>query len=176
VHSLWVHKGCEMGLKSSNISSKPLRRNTFGRLPARADVEDSFRKTIGQATRLAIAHSTRNFVASTARCCSSAVPPTRRRPRGVPHRHRGREATGYSKFSPARGALPCQALSIDRPPRCPRAGARRLLTDAGNAQDRRGAGTDRAFGVGRFGGEKYFALAMEWWLWLGLRSFPRRPL
>ena len=28
----------------------------------------------------------------------------------------------------------------------------------------------------RLGGEAYFALAMEWRLWRGLRSFPRRPL
>ena len=43
-------------------------------------------------------------------------------------------------------------LPIDRPPcgsaRRPRARARRLFPDAGNAGDRRGAGADGAFGVG----------------------------
>jgi hypothetical protein len=27
-----------------------------------------------------------------------------------------------------------------------------------------------------FGGKAYFELAIEWRLWCGLRSFPRRPL
>ena len=51
---------------------------------------------------------------------------------------------GARIFGTARGARARQALSSDRPPRRrsrrPRARARRLFADAGNAGDRRGAG------------------------------------
>ena len=64
-----------------------------------------------------------------------------------------------------------------RRPRRPRACARRLCADAGNARDRRGSGADGAFGVGPLkGGEAYFMLAMEERLWRAFRSFPRRLL
>ena len=62
----------------------------------------------------------------------------------LPDRHRHREAAGHAQLRTARGAFARQALSIDRPPRRrsrrPRARARRLLADARNAGDRRGAG------------------------------------
>ena len=48
----------------------------------------------------------------------------------------------HAALRPARGAVAGEALPIDRPPRrgarCPRARARRLFADAGNAADRRG--------------------------------------
>ena len=54
-----------------------------------------------------------------------------------PDRHRRREAARHAQLRTARGALARQALPIDRPPRRrprrPRAGARRLFADAGNA-------------------------------------------
>ena len=55
-----------------------------------------------------------------------------------------REAASHAQLRTARGAVARQALPIDRPPRRrprrPRARARRLFADAGNAGDRRGAG------------------------------------
>ena len=64
--------------------------------------------------------------------------------RGLPDRHRGREAARHAQLRTARRAVARQALPIDRPPRRrprrPRAGARRLFADAGNAGDRGGAG------------------------------------
>jgi hypothetical protein len=62
-----------------------------------------------------------------------------------------------ASFSPAqaslarsRGLRAALSLATDRPRRlrCPRARSRRLLADAGNARNRRGAGADRAFVVG----------------------------
>ena len=54
------------------------------------------------------------------------------------------QAARHAQLRTARGAGAGQALSIDRPPgrgaRRPRARARRLCADAGNAGDRRGAG------------------------------------
>ena len=60
--------------------------------------------------------------------------------RSAPIRYRRREAAIHAQLRTARGALARQALSIDRPPRRrprrPRARARRLLANAGNARDR----------------------------------------
>ena len=60
------------------------------------------------------------------------------------------QAAGRAQLRPARGAFARQALPIDRPPRRrprrPRARARRLCADAGNAGDRRGAGAARGAG------------------------------
>ena len=71
----------------------------------------------------------------------------RARGRSLPDRHRRRETARHAQLRTARGAVARQALSIDRPPRRsprrPRAGARRLCADAGNAGDRRGAGAAR---------------------------------
>ena len=64
----------------------------------------------------------------------------RTRGRSFPDRHRRREAARHAQLRTARGAIARQALSIDRPPRRsprrPRARARRLFADAGNAGDR----------------------------------------
>ena len=70
--------------------------------------------------------------------------------RSLPDRHRRREAARHAQLRTARGAVARQALPIDRPPRRsprrPRARARRLFADAGNAGDRRGAGAARGAG------------------------------
>ena len=70
--------------------------------------------------------------------------------RSLPDRHRHREAARHAQLRTARGARARQALPIDRPPRRrprrPRARARRLFADAGNAGDRRGAGAARGAG------------------------------
>ena len=63
---------------------------------------------------------------------------------------------GRAQLRPARRAVARQALPIDRPPRRsprrPRARARRLFADTGNARDRRGAGAARG-AVGDRGGQ-----------------------
>ena len=68
----------------------------------------------------------------------------RARGRRLPDRHRRRKAASRAQLRTARRAFAGQALSVDRPPRRrprrPRARARRLFADAGNAGDRRGAG------------------------------------
>ena len=70
--------------------------------------------------------------------------------RSLPDRHRGREPARRAQLRTARGAGAGEALPIDRPPRRsprrPRAGARRLCADTGNARDRRGAGVARGAG------------------------------
>ena len=62
-------------------------------------------------------------------------------------RYRNCSWTRDSQLRAARGALACQALPIDRPPRRrprrPRAGARRLFGDAGNAGNRGSPGAAR---------------------------------
>ena len=92
-------------------------------------------------------HRTRGEILLEAR---SRQPRARRR--SLPDRYRRREAARHAQLRTARGAFARQALPIDRPPRRrprrPRAGARRLLADARHAGDHRGAGADRAFGVG----------------------------
>ena len=73
--------------------------------------------------------------------------------RSVPDRHRRREAAGHAQLRTARRAGAGEALSSDRPsrrgPRRPRARARRLCADDGNARDRGGAGAVSDPGVGR---------------------------
>ena len=80
---------------------------------------------------------------------------SRARGGSLPDRHRHREGAGRAKLGSARGAVARQALPIDRPPRRsprrPRARARRLFADAGNAGDRRGAGAARGAGGDRRG-------------------------
>ena len=75
--------------------------------------------------------------------------------RSLPDRHRRREAARHAQLRTARGAVAGQALPIDRPPRRrprrPRARARRLFADAGNARDRRGAGAAGGAGANRRG-------------------------
>ena len=62
----------------------------------------------------------------------------------LPDRYRHRAAARDAQLRPARSSVAGEALSIDRPPhgrpRRPRARARRLLADSGNAGDRGGAG------------------------------------
>ena len=94
------------------------------------------------------------------------------RRRSPPDRHRRREAARDAQLRTARRAVARQALPIDRPlrrrPRRPRADARRLLADARNARDRRGAGSAGAFGVVGIRRRFYLAHATEWRL---LHSF-----
>ena len=99
------------------------------------------------ATADRIGHSRiRSRTASGARRNPAEARPRQPRARGrsLPDRHRRREAARNAQLRTARGACARQALPIDRPPRRsprrPRAGARRLFADAGNARDRRGAG------------------------------------
>ncbi len=77
--------------------------------------------------------------------------------RGLAGGYRHRRTAGRTLPPLARRPLSGQALSIDRPTgRCsgrPRAGARRVCADAGNARDRRGTGAARGAGGDR-GGEK----------------------
>ena len=67
--------------------------------------------------------------------------------RSLPGRHRGRARAGRAQLRPAGGAEARETLPIHRPPgrspRHPRARARRLLADAGNARNRGGAGAAR---------------------------------
>ena len=83
---------------------------------------------------------------------------SRARRRSAPEGHRGRKAARHAQLRAARGAGASQALPIDRPPRRsprrPRAGARRLCADTGNARDRRGAGAARGAG-GDGGGQSW---------------------
>ena len=69
---------------------------------------------------------------------------------------------GDPQLRTTRGAFARQTLPIDRPPgrgpRRPRARARRLFADVGNARDRRGASAARGAGEGRAGPE-----AVEKW-------------
>ena len=71
--------------------------------------------------------------------------------RGSSDRHRHRETASHTQLRTTRRVFAGEAPPIDWPsrrrPRCPRARARRLFADAGNAGDRRGAGVAIAIGV-----------------------------
>ena len=137
--------------RAGSQSSKPRR----GRFDARLGASSMKRWRRCRADR-AIARSTPSSIGSAAKSCSSAIPPIPRRPK-TPSRppSPSRREQGARSFEPARRARARQALPIDRPPRRrprrPRARARRLFADAGNAGDRRGAGAARGAGGDRRG-------------------------
>ena len=141
-----------------------------GRRPVRAIPTARSRSSTKRwrhATASAIARSKRNCIGRAAKSCSSAIPADPRRAEDAYLTAIAiAKQQGSAQLRTARGARARQALPIDRPPRRsprgPRARARRLFADAGNAGDRRGAGAARgAGGDGRGQGASRAAAATD---------------
>jgi tetratricopeptide (TPR) repeat protein len=118
-----------------------LEAKTLGGVSGLARIDEAVRLTLQFDNRFAL-----SFLHRISRRNPSGERPnkSRSRSRGVRDRDYHCEGSGRAEFRVARVACPRKATSIDRSPRRsprrPRPGARRLLTNAGNAADRRGAG------------------------------------